>query len=58
MKTLKQWNWCIDYSKAIGQKDAEIAPRFFASRQDARLYNYEHSPKGVIRRVILREIKK
>jgi hypothetical protein len=55
MKTLKDWTWCIDYTISIGQKDSDIAPLFFKSRDTARTHNKKHFPKGVVRNVVIKE---
>ena len=55
--TLKDWCWCIDYSEAVEQKDARIAPIICFSRIEARRINSQLVPVGVIRKIRITAIK-
>lgn len=57
MKSLKDFQWAIDYSNAVGQKDAVIPPQIFLSRSHARKANAKFFPKGRICKIVIKEKK-
>lgn len=57
MNTLKQYQWAIDYTESIGQKDAYIKPVLFTSKSAARKHNLQHMPQGVVRKIIIKVIE-
>lgn len=73
MTKLSDWKWCIDYSRAVGQKKistvtstgtilvryigTNIAPIFFTSRNNAQKHNKVSFPKGRVIQISIREKK-